>query len=62
MAAMLDKFVGLGTFPASVKASLELIGRPGGPTRPPIRPLTAEQRSTLRAAMVAAKFLSQEAA
>jgi 4-hydroxy-tetrahydrodipicolinate synthase len=61
MAAMLDKFFGLGTFPASVKASLELIGRPGGPTRPPIRPLSAEQRATLRAAMVAANFLRENA-
>jgi len=59
MAAMLEKFFGLGTFPASVKASLELIGRPGGPTRPPVRPLTAEQRSTLRNAMVRANFLSE---
>jgi 4-hydroxy-tetrahydrodipicolinate synthase len=62
MASMLDKFFGLGTFPASVKASLELIRRPGGPTRPPIRSLSPEQRATLRAAMVAANFLSQEAA
>jgi 4-hydroxy-tetrahydrodipicolinate synthase len=59
MAAMLDRFFGLGTFPASVKASLELIGRPGGPTRPPVRSLTAEQRATLRAAMLAAGFLTE---
>src|SRR3546814_20020236 len=43
MAAMLSSFFGLGTFPASVKASLDLIGRPGGRTRDPIRPLTPEQ-------------------
>ena len=61
MATMLDKFFGLGTFPASVKASLELIGRPGGPTRPPVRPLTAEQRATLRTAMEQANFLSATA-
>ena len=64
MAAMLDKFFGLGTFPASVKASLELIGRPGeGPTFVlPIRPLSAEQRAgALRAAMVAANFLRENA-
>lgn len=61
MASMLDKFFGLGTFPASVKASLELIGRPGGPTRPPIRPLTAAQRETLRSAMIAAHFLQAPA-
>jgi 4-hydroxy-tetrahydrodipicolinate synthase len=61
MASMLDKFFGLGTFPASVKASLELIGRPGGPTRPPIRSLTAGQRETLRTAMIAANFLHETA-
>ena len=61
MAAMLDKFFGLGTFPASIKASLELIGRPGGATRPPIRPLTDAQRATLRAAMVSAGFLREPA-
>jgi 4-hydroxy-tetrahydrodipicolinate synthase len=59
MAAMLDTFFGLGTFPASVKASLELIGRPGGPTRPPVRSLTLEQRATLRVAMLAAGFLTE---
>jgi 4-hydroxy-tetrahydrodipicolinate synthase len=57
MAGMLDSFFKLGTFPASVKASLDLIGRPGGPTRPPIRPLNAQQRETLRQAMVAANFI-----
>jgi len=57
MASMLDKFFGLGTFPASVKASLDLIGRPGGPTRPPIRPLCKEERETLSRAMEAAGLL-----
>lgn len=61
MASMLDKFFGLGTFPASVKASLELIGRPGGPTRPPIAPLDRAQRQTLREAMIAARFLEPSA-
>ena len=41
-------FFGLGTFPASVKAALDLLGRPGGPTREPIRPLDAAQREKLR--------------
>jgi 4-hydroxy-tetrahydrodipicolinate synthase len=61
MASMLDRFFGLGTFPASVKASLDLIGRPGGPTRPPIRPLDVAERETLRRAMVAAGFLKESA-
>ena len=60
MASMLESFFGLGTFPSSVKASLDLIGRPGGPTRAPIRPLTAQQRETLRKAIVTAGFIADE--
>ena len=54
MSSMLADFFGLGTFPASVKAALDLLGRPGGRTRDPIRPLTAAQQKTLREAMVRA--------
>ena len=60
MADMLGEFFGLGTFPASVKAALDLLGRPGGPPRDPIRPLTAEQRQTLRASMQRAGLLEAE--
>ena len=60
MASMLDSFFGLGTFPSSVKASLDLIGRPGGPTRAPIRPLTPQQREVLRRKMVEARFIDDE--
>ena len=49
--------VDLGTFPASVKAALDLLGRPGGRTRDPIRPLTAEQREKLRRAMESAGLI-----
>ncbi len=62
MAGMLASFFGLGTFPASVKASLDLIGRPGGRTRDPIRPLTAEQRAKLRAIMESTGFLARASA
>jgi len=31
-----------------VKAALELVGRPGGPNRPPTRSLDAEEREELR--------------
>ena len=58
MASMLDSFFGLGTFPSSVKASLDLIGRPGGPTRAPIKPLNHAQRETLRSKMVEAGFIA----
>jgi 4-hydroxy-tetrahydrodipicolinate synthase len=57
MASMLDKFFGLGTFPASVKAALDLLGRPGGPTRPPIATLDQSQREVLKAAMTSAGLL-----
>jgi 4-hydroxy-tetrahydrodipicolinate synthase len=36
----------------TVKAALELCGRPGGPSRPPSRSLTEEERSTLRKILV----------
>lgn len=58
MASMLDSFFGLGTFPSSVKAALDLIGRPGGPTRPPIKSLTPAQRDTLRHKMEEAGFIA----
>jgi 4-hydroxy-tetrahydrodipicolinate synthase len=57
MASMLDKFFGLGTFPSSVKAALDLLGRPGGPTRPPIATLDQAQRETLKKAMASAGLL-----
>lgn len=61
MERMLGSFFGLGTFPASVKAALDLLGRPGGPTREPIRTLDVGQREKLRQAMVAAGLLSDAA-
>ncbi len=58
MERMLGSFFGLGTFPASVKAALDLLGRPGGPTREPIRPLDVAQRESLRQIMTTAGLLS----
>ena len=62
MARLLGDFFGLGTFPASVKAALDLLGRPGGRTRDPIRPLTAAERQQLRAAMTRAGLIEDEPA
>jgi len=62
MASLTKGFFGIGTFPAGVKAALELLGRPGGPTRPPIRPLDAAQRARIQAALVGAGLLEQAAA
>lgn len=38
---------GVGTFPASLKAVMNLRGRPGGYPRPPLLPLTTEQLTRL---------------
>jgi 4-hydroxy-tetrahydrodipicolinate synthase len=60
MERMLAAYFELGTFPASIKAALDLLGRPGGPTRDPIRPLDPAQRETLRKLMVASGLISAE--
>ncbi|MGE4095387.1 MAG: 4-hydroxy-tetrahydrodipicolinate synthase [Candidatus Binatia bacterium] len=39
---------GLGTFPAAVKAGVELLGLPAGPPRRPVAPLDADKREMLR--------------
>lgn len=61
MSNILADFFGLGTFPAAIKSALDLLGRPGGRTRDPIRPLTAEQREHLRKAMERSGLLSKAA-
>jgi len=38
---------------AGLKAALEMIGQPGGPVRPPLRPLAAEAREEIRAELTA---------
>ncbi len=40
--------MGLGSFPAPVKAAMELIGLPAGAPRRPVAPLDAERRAALR--------------
>ncbi|MCC6193635.1 MAG: 4-hydroxy-tetrahydrodipicolinate synthase [Burkholderiales bacterium] len=62
MERMLAAYFGLGTFPASIKAALDLLGRPGGPTRDPIRPLDDAQRASLRKVMMASGLIEQRAA
>jgi 4-hydroxy-tetrahydrodipicolinate synthase len=57
MATLTKGFFGIGTFPAGVKAALDMLGRPGGPTRPPIRSLDAAQKARIRAALVGAGLL-----
>jgi len=42
----------LGTFPAMLKAGVELVGLSAGPPRAPVSPLTDEERGKLRQALV----------
>jgi 4-hydroxy-tetrahydrodipicolinate synthase len=50
-------FFNVGTFPAGVKAALDLLGRPGGAPRPPIAPLTTAQREQIKSILVDAGFM-----
>lgn len=43
-------------FPAGVKAGVDLLGRPAGPTRPPIF-ITADERAAIEKALKASKLL-----
>jgi 4-hydroxy-tetrahydrodipicolinate synthase len=45
--------MGLGSFPAPVKAAVEILGLPAGAPRRPIAPLGKEQREALRRALQA---------
>ena len=51
---------GIGTFPASAKVALEMMGRPGGWPRDPIKPLDDEQRQQIRAVLVSMGLLPVE--
>ncbi len=51
MATLNAAMFGVGTFPAGVKAALDLLGRPGGWPRDPIKPLSPKQRDTIRAVL-----------
>ena len=60
MANLNSAFFGIGTFPAGLKAAIDLVGRPGGFPRPPIKPLSGEQRAEVRVVLVGAGVLSEE--
>jgi 4-hydroxy-tetrahydrodipicolinate synthase len=49
--------MGLGSFPAPVKAAMELIGLPAGAPRRPVAPLDAERRAALRRELQAMRVL-----
>jgi 4-hydroxy-tetrahydrodipicolinate synthase len=51
---------GIGTFPAPVKAALNLLGRPGGRPRDPIKPLKPEQVDQVADVLVDMGLLTPE--
>ena len=51
---------GIGTFPAANKAALDMLGRPGGWPRDPIKALDDEQRARVRQVLIAARVLPAE--
>ncbi len=57
LAALNKSFFGYGTFPSATKAALDMLGRPGGRTRDPIRPLGEADKAKIRAALESAGLL-----
>ena len=53
-------FFGTGTFPATVKAALNILGRPGGYPRDPIKPVTEVQRDSIRTLLVDAGLIGKD--
>ncbi len=50
-------FFGVGTFPAGIKVALDMLGRPGGWPRDPVKALDAKQREQIRRVLVSAGLL-----
>jgi 4-hydroxy-tetrahydrodipicolinate synthase len=57
MAKLNAGFFGVGTFPAGVKFALDLLGRPGGMVRDPIKPLNTEQQERVKEVLISAGIL-----
>ena len=51
-----------GTFPATVKDAMNLMGRPGGVPRPPLRPMTGAALERFKAGLASCGLLSRAAA
>lgn len=51
----------LGTFPVVVKEAMELIGRPSGPARSPVRALSQENREKLKNLLIEGGLLQSPA-
>jgi 4-hydroxy-tetrahydrodipicolinate synthase len=61
MAKLNAGFFGVGTFPAGIKIALDMLGRPGGWPRDPIKPLNTEQRGIIREVLMLAGLLPEDA-
>jgi 4-hydroxy-tetrahydrodipicolinate synthase len=57
MAKLNAGFFGVGTFPAGVKVALDMLGRPGGWPRDPIKPLNAKQKNIVREVLISAGLI-----
>ncbi len=53
-------FDATGTFPAGIKAALDILGRPGGWPRDPVKPVTPEGRAIMRQVLIDAGILEAE--
>ena len=53
-------FDATGTFPAGIKAALDILGRPGGWPRDPVKPVTPEGREIMRQVLIDADILKTE--
>ena len=51
-----------GTFPATVTDAMNLMGRPGGFPRPPLRPMTGAALERFKAGLASCGLLSRAAA
>ena len=60
MAKLNTGFFGVGTFPAGVKFALDLLGRPGGMVRDPIKPLNADQQERVKEVLISAGIVSTQ--
>ncbi len=60
MAKLNAGFFGVGTFPAGIKVALDLLGRPGGWPRDPIKALNAKQKNMIREVLISVGLIPAE--
>jgi 4-hydroxy-tetrahydrodipicolinate synthase len=60
MAKLNAGFFGVGTFPAGIKVALDLLGRPGGWPRDPIKALNTKQKNAIREVLISVGLISAD--